>query len=86
MKILFTRNGLIDYQSWSSDRAKLDRINRLIADIQEGDPFVGIGKPEPLRFALSGSWSRRIDTEHRLVYRIQDNTLVIIATRGHCGR
>ena len=58
------------------------RINTLIRDIQR-DPFTGIGKPEPLKFNFSGYWSRRIDDEHRIVYKIFDDNIVIAQLRGH---
>ena len=72
---------------WPSDRQRNDkkilkRINNLIKDIKR-NPFVGIGKPEPLKFKLQGCWSRRIDQEHRLVYEIKDNELIIISCRYH---
>lgn len=80
----------MDYQHWvEGDRALLARLNVLIADVRRS-PFVGIGKPEPLRGEFSGWWSRRIDREHRLVYRVtgqgEEQTLVIAACRFHYGR
>ena len=67
MRFVFTPNGWEDYLFWqSTDRATLKRINRLLDDIAR-DPFGGIGKPEQLRHALAGAWSRRIDEEHRIV-------------------
>jgi toxin YoeB len=61
----------------------LRRVNRLIDDIMSGDPFDGIGKPEPLRYV--DAWSRRINEEHRLVYRIEDGDLLILQARYHYG-
>ena len=61
---------------------RLKRVNSLIRDI-ERDPFNGIGKPEPLRGELSGSWSRRIDDVNRIVYRVIGGTLEIISCKGH---
>ena len=70
-----------DYLYWQGqDRKQLRRINQLIQACLR-DPFVGIGKPELLRENLSGCWSRRIDDEHRLVYRLDGTTLVILACR-----
>ena len=70
MRITFSKNAWDDYLSWQSeDRKMLKKINELIKDIQR-NPFTGIGKPEPLKFDLSGYWSRRIDREHRLVYQV----------------
>lgn len=72
-----------DYLYWQmQDRKTLKRINQLLRDIQR-DPFDGIGKPEPLRGAKSGYWSRRIDDTHRLVYHIADDTVTVLACRGH---
>ena len=73
-----------DYLWWqAADRTVLRRINRLLRDIQRGGN-VGIGKPEPLRFQLSGYWSRRITDEHRLVYRIdEDGTVLVASCRFH---
>ncbi len=83
MKILFSANAWEDYLFWQrADRRTLQRINRLIKAIQRA-PFAGPGKPEPLRHALSGYWSRRIDHEHRLVYKVMDGTLVIAQLRYH---
>lgn len=70
MQIVFTPLAFEDYRYWAEhDRKMLKRLNRLIDDCCRA-PFDGIGKPEPLRNELSGFWSRRIDEEHRLVYRI----------------
>ncbi|MBV9641483.1 MAG: Txe/YoeB family addiction module toxin [Mycobacteriaceae bacterium] len=72
-----------DFLFWlASDRKMARRITRLIGEIQ-GDPFSGIGKPEPLKGELSGYWSRRIDDEHRLVYRADNNEVKILKARYH---
>jgi toxin YoeB len=72
-----------DFLFWlASDRKIARRIVRLIAEIQR-DPFAGIGKPEPLRGELSGYWSRRIDDQHRLVYRANDEEIKILKARYH---
>jgi toxin YoeB len=72
-----------DFLCWlASDRKTARRIVRLIAEIQR-DPFTGIGKPEPLRGELSGYWSRRIDDQHRLVYRANDEEIKILMARYH---
>jgi toxin YoeB len=74
-----------DFLFWlSSDRKMATRITRLIREIQR-DPFEGIGKPEPLKGDLSGYWSRRIDDEHRLVYRADDNEVKVLKARYHYG-
>ncbi len=83
MQITFTPNGWNDYLSWQNDdRKMLKKINSLIRDIQ-AHPYEGLGKPESLRFDLAGLWSRRIDREHRLVYKVEDSNLVIYSCRYH---
>jgi toxin YoeB len=71
MKLVWTADGLEDYEYWEGcDQTKVDKINTLIKDIRENDPFKGLGKPEPLKHDWAGCWSRRITGEHRLVYRV----------------
>jgi toxin YoeB len=83
MKILFSKNSWEDYTSWLiEDKKMLKKINELIKDIQH-TPFEGKGKPEPLKYDLSGFWSRRIDREHRLVYQVKDHTIIIYACKYH---
>ena len=83
MMIKFLPQGWEDYLYWQqTDRAVLKRINQLIRDIQR-DPYSGIGKPEPLRYDFKDGWSRRITDEHRLVYGIEGDTLVILQCRFH---
>jgi len=83
MKITFTETGWEQYLYWQAhDKATLKKINRLLKDVQR-HPFEGIGKPEPLKGNLSGFWSRRITQEHRLVYRIVDETITIAQCRYH---
>jgi toxin YoeB len=83
VKILFDEQGWEDYLYWiEADRKITRKINALIKDITR-DPFSGIGKPEPLKHQLSGFWSRRISGEHRLIYQIQNETVVIIQCRLH---
>ena len=85
MKITFTPAGWEDYLWWQvQDRQVLKRVNRLIDDISRNG-HEGIGKPEPLRQNLSGYWSRRVTTEHRIIYAIEDDTVVIIACRFDYG-
>jgi toxin YoeB len=87
VKITFVPVAWEDYRYWQvTDRKILTRINQLIDDITRDDPFTGIGKPEPLRHHLSGAWSRRINDEHRLVYMVQDDNLVILAARYHYNK
>jgi toxin YoeB len=81
--ISFEDAGWDDYQYWqTTDKLMLKKVNQLIGDIQR-DPFDGLGKPEALKNDLSGFWSRRISSEHRLVYRIDDGELLIAQCRGH---
>ena len=83
MRLVFTPHGWEDYLHWqTADRAMLKRINRLIEDVIR-DPFAGIGKPEPLKHALAGAWSRRIDEVHRLVYLVDTDDIVILQARYH---
>jgi toxin YoeB len=83
MRIVFSENAWEDYVSWlSEDRKILKKLNELIKDIQR-HPFEGLGKPEPLKFDLTGFWSRRIDKEHRIVYQVNKNELLIYACRYH---
>jgi toxin YoeB len=82
VRIVFTPHAWQDYTSWTGDRKTLLRINRLIQEAAR-DPGTGSGKPERLSGDLSGYWSRRIDQEHRLVYTVRGNDLVIIQVRYH---
>lgn len=82
MKVAFTGHGWSDYTSWAGDRKMLTRINRLITESTR-DPSSGTGKPERLSGDLSGCWSRRIDHEHRLVYTVDGDQLVILQARYH---
>jgi len=86
MKINFTETGWKDYLYWEAqDKKTLKRINNLIEDI-ERNGHGGIGKPEPLRYDMSGWWSRRIDETNRLVYRIiGDEAIEILQCKGHYG-
>ena len=82
MRIVFTTHGWEDYTSWAADRKVLVRINRLLTEAAR-DPATGAGKPERLRGDLSGCWSRRIDQEHRLVYTVAGDDLVVLQARYH---
>jgi len=83
MRICFQKNGWADYLYWQqNDKKILKRINQLIRQI-ERNPFKGIGKPEALKFDMRGYWSRRIDSEHRLVYTMRDNDLIVVQCRYH---
>jgi toxin YoeB len=83
MKIAFTPIGWEDYLYWqTTDKNILEKINNLIKDCTR-DPFKGLGKPEPLKGDLQGYWSRRITSEHRLVYAASNGQILIIQCRFH---
>lgn len=83
MKIIFHPNGWDDYIYWQqNDKKILKKINKLIKEVMR-NPFEGTGKPEPLKFDLSGFWSRRINQEHRIVYKVEKNDLHILTCRYH---
>jgi len=83
VKLIFAERAWEDYLYWQqTDKKMLNRINTLIRDITRA-PFEGLGKPEPLKHALAGYWSRRINDEHRIVYKVQDGSLLIAQLRYH---
>jgi toxin YoeB len=83
VKIIFSEHAWEDYLYWQrTDRKILERINKLIKEIQRS-PFEGTGKPEPLRHGLSGYWSRRITDEHRIVYKVEKDSLHLAQLRYH---
>lgn len=83
MKLLFAPAAWDDYLHWQQqDRRMLERVNKLIREVRR-EPFTGVGKPEPLKHALAGWWSRRINDEHRMVYRVDGDVLQIAQLRYH---
>ncbi len=83
MKLIFSENAWQDYLYWQrTDKKAIKRINALIRDIQK-NKYKGIGKPEALKHNLTGWWSRRIDNEHRIVYKIKDDSILIAQLRYH---
>jgi toxin YoeB len=83
VRLEFKPQAFEDLQHWVAQQPKIARkVLRLIEETQR-DPFGGIGKPEPLRGELAGWWSKRIDEEHRLVYRVENDRLIIAQARGH---
>ena len=83
MKFVFTDLSWEDYLYWQeNDKQKIKRINDLLRDITR-NPYEGIGKPEPLKFNYAGFWSRRIDEEHRLIYRVVNDEVQIVKCRYH---
>ena len=85
MNKLFTDNGWQDYLYWEAqDRKTLKRVNRLIEDISRNGN-TGLGKPEPLTGPFAGFWSRRINDKDRLIYKLENETVIILACRFHYG-
>jgi toxin YoeB len=83
VKLVFPDHAWEDYLHWQrTDRKTLQRINTLIKEIQR-NPFEGIGKPEPLKHALSSYWSRRINDEHRIVYKVSADAVHLAQLRYH---
>ncbi|MGO2512818.1 Txe/YoeB family addiction module toxin [Marinomonas polaris] len=83
MRLTFSTVAWDQYLYWQgTDKKVLKRINLLIKDIQS-EPYEGIGKPEPLKHGLAGYWSRRINDEHRIVYKYQDDAIWIAQLRYH---
>jgi toxin YoeB len=83
VRLVFSAHAWEDYLYWQrTDRKILQRINTLIREIQR-TPFEGIGKPELLKHAMSGYWSRRINDEHRLIYKVEVDSLLIAQLRYH---
>ena len=83
MRLIFSQEAWEDYLHWQkTDRRLLNRINLLIREILRS-PFEGIGKPEPLKHGLAGYWSRRINDEHRLVYKVDGESVMIAQCRYH---
>ena len=83
MKLTFSSKAWANYLYWQkTDQSNITRINRLIKNIQR-EPYTGIGKPEPLKHGLSGYWSRRINDEHRIVYKVEGDQIFIAQLRYH---
>lgn len=80
----WTDDAWDDYMYWhqQNDKRTIKRINKLVEDIDR-HPFEGIGKPEPLKYELTNTWSRRITQEHRLIYQIENDTMYILSVRDH---
>ncbi|MDQ7045421.1 MAG: Txe/YoeB family addiction module toxin [Sulfurimonas sp.] len=83
MNLVFADRAWEDYLYWQkNNKIILKKINNLIKEIKR-EPFKGIGEPEPLKYNWAGYWSRRITLEHRLVYKVQDNNILIAQCRYH---
>lgn len=84
MNKVFSSDAWDDYQYWlTHDKTKLKRINKLITSIEREGYSSGIGKPEPLKYNLTGYWSRRIDDEHRLIYKVDNVSIMIASYKDH---
>jgi toxin YoeB len=83
MNILFEDNALEEYTAWALENKKI--FNKLVSLIREvkRTPYIGTGKPEPLKHDKSGLWSRRITDEHRLIYKIENDIVIIKSCKGH---
>jgi toxin YoeB len=82
-QVAFTQQAFKEYNQWfEGNKSIVDRIKILIREINT-EPFKGIGKPEPLRGNWSGYWSRRIDHEHRLIYKVTEHQILIVKCKGH---
>ncbi len=82
-KILFDGQAFNEYNDWAIDNPTMfKKLRRLIQEIQR-EPYSGVGKPEPLKHELQGCWSRRITDEHRLVYKVTDETIYIVSCKSH---
>ena len=83
MQVIYATLAMEDRQYWErTNQAIVKRIDKLITDIK-AHPFTGIGKPEPLKFAKQGYWSRRINQQHRLVYKVVNKTIYIVQCKYH---
>jgi toxin YoeB len=83
VKLVFADDAWQDYLYWQKqDRRMVERINQLIRETQR-EPFAGIGKPEPLKHGLAGYWSRRINDEHRMIYKVEGDALLVAQLRYH---
>jgi len=82
MELTFKDEAIKDLEFFSRNKAILKRIENLLASMKQ-TPFTGIGKPEPLKYELSGYWSRRITDDHRIVYKVENDQIVIYSFRGH---
>jgi toxin YoeB len=84
MEIAYTQKALIDLELWrkSGNKTMQKKISEIIESIQQ-NPFEGIGKPEALKYALAGKWSRRITAQHRIIYQVQEEKIFILSLHGH---
>lgn len=86
MKLIFSSTAWSEYVYWqSTDKKILKRVNALIKDVIRS-PHEGVGKPEPLKHGLAGYWSRRINDEHRMVYTVKDDSMLLVQLKYHYGK
>ena len=86
MDVIFSPEATIDYKYWKEKNPNIvERIKRLLKDMSE-HPFAGIGKPEKLKYELSGKWSRRINSVHRIVYVVREKDIYVLALRYHYSK
>lgn len=86
MKLIFSSTAWSEYVYWqSTDKKILKRVNALIKDVIRS-PYEGVGKPEPLKHGLAGYWSRRINDEHRMVYTVKDDSMLLVQLKYHYGK
>lgn len=84
MNIDFTPRAWDEYLHWTTyDKKLAEKVNELIKDITRGNPFKGLGKPEPLKHDFQGCWSRRVSSSHRMIYKIENDRLVILQLAEH---
>lgn len=83
MQFEFEKNALKDLKDWKKQNLPIYRKILKLLEVISATPFLGIGKPEPLKENLSGWWSRRINREHRLVYRVEEDKIIILSCRYH---
>lgn len=82
-RLTFENEAFDEFTEWATVNKKIfDRIVKLLIEIQR-TPFIGTGKPEPLKHEFRGYWSRRIDQEHRLIYQVTNDTIVVLSCRDH---
>lgn len=82
-RLTFENEAFDEFTEWATVNKKIfDRIVRLLIEMQR-TPFTGTGKPEPLKHEFKGCWSRRIDQEHRLIYQVTDEAIIVISCRDH---
>ena len=84
--VVFSPEAIVDYEHWKATNSDVvRRIKRLLKDMTV-NPYTGLGKPEKLKYDLSGKWSRRINSEHRIVYVVREDDIYVLALRYHYAK